>query len=203
MQPHVYEDTPIRVAYCSIAGFFDGYALFEILQQVESLVATARNTKPWKNEAGNLLFFVQRLEELCVAALTIHYEQGQRNEAILCMPESGQPDTSQLAHYVNPRYMGNQWDCFPRHLSSKQYHNPYKLFKKFAGSMRETEWKKALRMLLEYALSKDSIEGIYPLYEILRMRKRLLQVVEASHLILVRTQVSPIITGTNAAWKQG
>ena len=199
MQHYIHEDTPIRVAYCSIHGFFDGYPLCEALQLIEALVATACNTKPWKNEAGNLLFFMRRLEELSMAALAIHYEQGQRSEAILDIPDNGQPDTSQLAHYVNPRYMGNQWDCFPRHLSSKQYHHPYKVFKKFAHSMQEMEWEKAIRMLLEFALSKDSIEGIYPLYEILRMRKRLLQVVEASHLILVRTQGPLHIPKGNAA----
>jgi hypothetical protein len=187
MQQYFNEEPAVRKAYSSIFGFFDVFGLSDGLWEVEALVATACNTQHWKKECGNLLFFMRHLEELCMAALAIHYEQGQRKDAILDMPESGQPDTSKLAHYVTPRSQGNTWDCLPRHLSSKQYHDPYKVFKKFAGTMQEMEWKKALRMLVEYALSEDSIEGAYPLYTILRMQKRLLQVVEASHLILVRT----------------
>ena len=187
MKQYYHEEPPVRMAYSSILGFFDAYDLSLGLQLTEALVNTACNTKHWKNEAGNFLFFVRQLEELCMAALAIHYERGERSEAILRIPGSGIPDTSRTIDYVNPRYMGNAWDCFPRHLSISQYHNPYKVFKQFGAAMQEIEWKRALRLLLEYALSKDSIEGAYPLYEILRMRKRVLQVVEAGHLVLVRT----------------
>lgn len=199
MQPTLYEDTPIRAAYCSIASFFDSYPLYEALQFTTALGAAACKTKPWKNEAGNLLFFMRRLEELAMAAFTIHYEQGQRSAAVLDIPANGQPDTSQLAQYVNPRYKGGPWNCFPRHLSSKQYHHPYKVFKQFAHTLSETEWKNALQQLLEYALSTDSIEGSYPLYAILKMQQRLLQLVEACHLVLVRTQGPLHATALDAA----
>jgi hypothetical protein len=189
MQQHYHEEPPVRMAYSSIFGFFDTYPLAEALELTAALVDTACHTKHWKHECGNLLFFMRHLQELCMAALAIHYEGGERLDAVLPMPESGMPDTSQHTDYVNPRYMGNPWDCFPRHLSSKQYHNPYKVFKKAGADMQELEWRRALRLLLEYALSKDSIEGAYTLYELLRMRRRLLQVVEASHLVLVRTMV--------------
>jgi hypothetical protein len=177
------------MAYSSIAGFFDAYPLSDALELTEALVDTACHTKHWKKDGCNLLFFMRHLQELCMAALAIHYEGGERQDAVLPMPENGMPDTSQHTHYVNQRYMGNPWDCFPRHLSSQQYHNPYKVFKKAGADMQELEWRRALRLLLEYALSKDSIEGAYTLYELLRMRRRLLQVVEASHLVLVRTMI--------------
>jgi hypothetical protein len=183
MKQYYHEEPLVRMAYSSIFVFFDAYDLSQGLQLTEALV----NTKHWKNEAGNFLFFVRQLEELCMAALAIHYESGDCTEAILRIPGNGIPDTSRTIDYVNPRYMGNAWDCFPRHLNSKQYHNPYKVFKQFSAAMQEIEWKRALRLLLEYALSKDSIEGAYQLYELLRMRKRLLQVVETCHLVLVRT----------------
>lgn len=189
MQHHIHQEPSIRIAYSHIAGFFDGTTLAEALQQAEQLVHYACRNKMHTGKGGNLFFFVQRLQELCDAVFIIHYERGQRRQAVLPVPPNRQPDITQKKHYVNPQYKGGPWSCMPRHLGSKQYHDPYRAFAKFVHTMSETEWRKALQLLLEFALCKGCMEGFYDMHTILLAQKRLLQVIEACHLVYVRTEV--------------
>ncbi len=48
------------------------------------------------------------------------------------------------------------------------------------------QWKKFIKEMLEYALSNDTIYDGSTGYNILKIRQRLLQMVEAAHLIDVR-----------------
>jgi hypothetical protein len=52
--------------------------------------------------------------------------------------------------------------------------------------MSEHEWKKTLQALSIYALCNDSVLDTFPPYNILTLRLRLLQLIEACHLIDVR-----------------
>lgn len=55
--------------------------------------------------------------------------------------------------------------------------------------MAEPEWKKVLKELTEFALSNTSIDEISPSYNILSVRLRLLQMIEACHLLHVRSNI--------------
>jgi len=52
--------------------------------------------------------------------------------------------------------------------------------------MPEPQWQKTLQALSIYALCNDSVLDTFPPYNILTLRLRLLQLIEACHLIHVR-----------------
>ncbi|MEI9954904.1 MAG: hypothetical protein WDM90_00990 [Ferruginibacter sp.] len=78
-------------------------------------------------------------------------------------------------------------EAFPRSLTIKQYFDPYKAIKKFVSYLTETEWKKALKLLIEYALTRDTISDEYQSHQLIIIRLRMLQLIEAYHLIYTRT----------------
>jgi hypothetical protein len=58
--------------------------------------------------------------------------------------------------------------------------------KKICSYMPEPQWQKTLQALSIYALCNDSVLDTFPPYNILTLRLRLLQLIEACHLIHVR-----------------
>jgi len=53
--------------------------------------------------------------------------------------------------------------------------------------MAVQEWKLFIKDCTEYALLKGPIADVRPAYDILRIRLRLLQLIEACHLLNIRT----------------
>ncbi|MEO6289840.1 MAG: hypothetical protein ABIO76_07970, partial [Ginsengibacter sp.] len=74
----------------------------------------------------------------------------------------------------------------PRSLTAAQYHNPYKAIAKFCNYMPHRQWKMLIKEMLAYALNNETIYEGNPGYDILKVRKRMLQMVEAARLIDVR-----------------
>jgi len=90
-------------------------------------------------------------------------------------------------HFVSNNSEYNTWNCFPRSLTIQQYYNPYKSIKKLAKFMAIQEWKTFIKDCTEYALLKGTIVDVQPAYDMLCIRLRLLQLIEACHLLDVRT----------------
>ena len=190
MAPHTRDDMPLRLACTSLYQFFDTFPLPYAIQRVEQLIYTACSRHYWRNGSpADGLFFAEHLQELCNAAIQL-YHNAPANLAAVEAPENGIPDTTQTQHYEFPKYLLTPWDCMPRHLTARQYHEPLRALKKFVQLMPETNWQTTLKELLEFALSNDGIEGCMELSLLLKVRKRLLQVLEACHLIIVRQQAA-------------
>jgi hypothetical protein len=191
MTTEPFEDKDVRYAYGSIHEFFDNYSLKEALKETEGIIKAATSDKAWKKDYPyHLIYFMEKLEELSRAALTIHYNYSSRDECIIkATSESGQPDLSKQQQFVIRNRFSNVWNSIPRHLSAAQYYNPYKAIKKFATCMAEHEWKKTFREFTEYALSNSAIDDAYPPYNILNILKHMLQLIEACHLLEVRSNI--------------
>jgi len=106
----------------------------------------------------------------------------------LDQPKNAQPDMAITQNYVGRQIQQTSWNYFPRSLTATQYHNPYKAIKKFCLYKTQQEWSQVLKELTEYALGNDTINDNYPPYNILTIRLRLLQLIEACHLLEVRTK---------------
>lgn len=192
MSPHTWDDFPLRLAYNSLYNFFDVFPLPYALKRLEQLIYTACSKHYWRNGSpADGLFFMEHLQELCSTAIQLYHNTDAKLAAIDA-PGTGMPDILQQAAYVYPKFMLTPWECMPRHLSTRQYHEPCRALAKFVQLMPGTKWQAILKELLEFALSNDSIEGCIELSVVLKVRKRLLQVVEACHLILVRVQAEVI-----------
>lgn len=183
------EDKAIQFAYRSIHDFFDCYGLEDAIWHWETIIRAASNKHPWKKDAPfHLLLFMEKLGELCIAAITIHLTYAKRAGAIIGEEDKTlPPEISQQEQFVNSLQASNVWNCFPRNLTEKQYKDPYRALKKFAYRMPETACKKILKDIQDYALSRTAIDGEYSSYQLLNIRLQILQLIEACHLLEVRT----------------
>lgn len=182
------EDSAIQIAYNNIHNFFDVCGLEHAISYTDSILKAATNNKVWNKEVpSSLLFYIENFKSLCAAVFSIHYSYGKRKEAVLVEPEDGVPDISLTQNFINDSYKTNIWWEFPRHLTPGQYHDPYKGLKKFCTYMAEPEWNNYLKDVTEYALNKDTLDDLFHPYNILTVRLRMIQLIEACHLIDIRT----------------
>jgi hypothetical protein len=186
MPEQPFEESNIQYAYRSIRTFFNHFILSDAVSHLESILRAATSFKLWKKEdPAQLLLYMGLLQELIVAALEIYYSHSIREDAII---KKGN-DTGILLqqHFASNNSDCNSWNCFPRSLTLQQYYNPYKAIKKSAKYMSVQEWKIFIKDCTEYALLKATIEDVLTAYDILLIRLRLLQLIEACHLLDVRT----------------
>ena len=188
MQKVAKRNAAVTAAYQSIHHFFDLYHLPNALQYLEGLIEAASHNKIWKQVIpANLLFFTKQMDTLCNAAHTIHYAKAHNSAAIITpSKKDDMPQLQQHQQYVRPGVTSTPWHCVPRHLDSQQYHNPYKVIKKIATAMPVGRWSLTLHDLLLCAFSNESISETWPVYKLLQVRKMLLVMVEAFHLIEIR-----------------
>ena len=187
MPPAHLEDKDVQYAYQCIHHFFDVYSLPYALQYMESALKAATSNTTWKKEEPfALLFYMENINTLCSAAFTIFYNRAVNEKAIIHKPENGEPDMLNTAHVHDKYFNINAWNNFPRSLTARQYHDPYRAIKKFCNYMAHDQWKTFFKGVLENAFSK-TFNDIYVSYEVLTTRLRILQLIEACHLIEVRT----------------
>ncbi len=185
------EDKEVTYAFNVIKDFFNDIDLYEAVGDTEHLIRSAANSKMYKKRIpGDLLFFRDRFEQLAAAAFAISTSYTEREGVVIDFDEeNASPEISRQKDFVpGLRYLPG-WAAFPRSLTRWQYFNPYKAIKKFASHMTEIEWKKALKTIVEYALTNDPVDDEYPSYEIMMIRLRMLQLIEACHLLHVRTNL--------------
>jgi len=186
------EEKEITYAFNVINDFFDHTGLYHAIKDTEHLIRSAANSKVYKKRIpGDLLCFKESFEELAAAAFAISSMHSERDQAIIEIEEWNQsPDISILEDFVLGAPSTDAFEDFPRSLTCMQYFNPYKAIKKFVSHMTELEWKKALKVLVEYALTNDPVDAEYPSYELMVIRLRMLQLIEACHLLHVRTNLN-------------
>jgi hypothetical protein len=80
------------------------------------------------------------------------------------------------------------WDFFPRHLSKKEFLDPYKALEKFASFRNIDQWKQVIRDLAIHALSEIPLNEFDDSNSILRTYIHLNKLIEATHLIEIRFQ---------------
>ncbi len=169
-------------------SFFDAYHLPDARQYLQGSVFAALSPAVWQlRQPANLLHFTGKMQMLQEAAYQLCEPSAQLPNAIIEAPKNMIPDVAITNNYTPCYSMCNAWGSFPRHLTGRQYHNPYKALEKFCSFQSQEEWSHFLQELLYHALSTDEITNAFEIPAILRMQKRLLQLVEACHLIEVRS----------------
>ena len=189
MPAYDFEDKDTQYAYQCIRSFFDHFVIDDAVSWLESIIKAATSKKIWKKEApAQMLLYMQLLEELITAAFEITESYSRRENAII----ANDREDAAPAHedYVS-HYRGcNPWSCFPRSLTIKQYRNPYKTIKKFTRYASLPQWKTYIKDCTEYALLDANIDDVLLSYDILAIRLHLLQLIEACHLLDVRTNAN-------------
>lgn len=198
METTAFEDKDVQYAYGSVHDFFDSYHLHVALKETENVIKAATRHKAWSGDYPyRPIYFMDKMQELIHAAYCIHERQGIRDACIVPgTTPTGEPELLEQ-DFVCGNPFSNTWNNMPRHLSATQYLNPYKAINKFTAYMTEIAWRKACKDLGEYALSNSTIELVYPCCTILSIRLHLLRLLEACHLLELRSKRTGMNTVTN------
>lgn len=180
-----YEPPELQTAYIHIAEFFDTYALADALAYTKRVLRVAGNAGYWKSNPSNPLFFLEKMETLVMAVLTIHRSGEHRPAAVVALAEDESPSVTAYEQYCGWHHKRSPWWFFPRHLSPKQYADPYRVFALAARWGSRKAWKGVLRTLEYHALSTSPLSEFDEGYDTLELYLLLCKLVEAAHLIEV------------------
>lgn len=170
-------------------SFFSGYALPQALGRLSGCIKAADSPKIWKGHSpADLLWFMDKFQELIDLVFYVTEEEDYHSGAILNDKTNG--IVWQLNSYET--YCGwhadsNPWDFFPRHLSRKEFINPYLALRKLTRFYSKEEWETCLKDILQHALSPHHFYELDDSVSLLRIYLLLHKMLEACHLIDVRT----------------
>ncbi len=172
----------------ALDDFFDAYSLAHARYMLGELIRSADAERIWKGKCpANAVWFTQKLQELISAVFAIIQEDQYPDEIIL--DKNNTDDLWMLKNYAD--YCGwhrasTPWDFFPRHLSQKEFLNPFRALKKFTRYRSLPAWSDALKELALHALSPDSIQEFEDGTSLLGTWLHLHKLLEAAHLLEVR-----------------
>lgn len=177
--------------YQTIDSFFDSFDLPASVRLLRKIIRTADKSKMWKGVPANALYFTTRLEDLITAVFELLQQYDYKEEVII--KEENLPAVWTLTAFET--YCGwhtgkTAWDFFPRHLTKKEFINPYIALEKCTQQHSLAEWKYLLNDILMHALSIEGISGFDQEESILDTWLHLHKLLEATHLIEVR-QATP------------
>lgn len=178
----------MRRSYQTIHNFFDCYGFCNAKSILSRMIKTADSGKTWNGHSpSELLYFTEKLEELIDTVYYIVHRFEYRPEVIL------DKDVNDEVWYLKDHsiycgWYGNSspWDFFPRHLSKKEFLDPYKALEKFTKYSNHLCWKDVIKDILFHALSQVYLDEFDNGKRILRTYIHLLKLIEATHLIEVR-----------------
>lgn len=177
--------------YHQINSFFDAYRLPQAATRLSSCIKAADSNKIWKGRKGScpsdLLLFMEKFEGLLEATFRLAEYGNFNKQAIL---DNITDSTCLLSNYDS--YCANgthpdSWDFFPRHLNLDEFLNPYEALQKVLRFQTEEEWQVSLNDILHYALSPFDFYEFVGRPSLLRIYLLLHKLLEACHLIEVRT----------------
>lgn len=175
-----------RQALLAIEDFYEFHGPFHALHKMELVLNWSLHHKHYTGLSPyDLVFFTDNLRKLLSACLLLEQDYEMQTLFEVAPAVKGKPDLSRTIDYM-PGDVESQWNCIPRHVSVEQYLNPVKAFTQMNRYKPLGFWMKALDELLEYALSNASIYGCLPAYNLMKLRRMLLQMVEAGWLVFVR-----------------
>ncbi len=176
---------PVQV----IHRFFSENSLGHYRKYITSMLKAAYSEGYWKkSDPGSLLHFQQMMEQL-IEAVHEFIKEGKSdiklNRKTLLEEAIIQEEMNVSvfhAHYSEE----DIWALFPRNLSLKEFQNPYLVYRKFFRSQGLEAWLKDFGELVSYALSPFGNESALD-FDYLEIHQLLQKLVEASHLIKIRT----------------
>ena len=186
MLSYAIEDKKIQYAYLTIEDFFECFDLPGAIKNADSFLIAASGDKIWKKSApSRFVILKERLLDLSDAVFTIQESEMKREAAVIRDkkdPAGGKQKAGSCSKKNTPG-----WNAFTCNLSPRQFSDPYKAFKKFARHQSAEKWKIFFGDCLEAALSENSMDEFLPHYNMVLVRRRLTQMIEACYLIYQRS----------------
>ena len=140
-----------------------------------------------KNPTRAVFFFQENMEKLMTGTyLFINPRKNRipiKKKAVL--KDSAILNEIDPVLYYGWHHNSAMWEFFPRHLTKKEFLNPYLAIEKFFKAKDLKRWLKDFKELISYSLSPYGNEtGVE--FDYLRIHKHLQKLVEAAHLIEAR-----------------
>jgi len=189
MKTSFSEDKEKLFAYLTIHDFFDIYTMADALGFLQSILKAAATKKIWSKGAPfRVLYYVRQLTTLCNTAFYIQENLARRDAAIIKKDKRvDNPGIEMLQASMGKRAAETLWNSFPRHITLQQFYNPYLVIDSFCRYLPQAGWQKALEEIQEYALLGSRITELHPPYNLLSIQRQLARLIEACHLVEVRT----------------
>jgi len=175
-----------------ICDFFQSMSLKEASSALHEMIKCSQSKKQWKGgrkdgSPSDLLYFTEILIRLTSNVYKLVSQGVQKPEVILKPSPWYVPDIDHKKNYCRSSDAEMAWDFFPRHLSVKEYHNPYYALIKFTNELRKKEWLFLYSEIQYYALSRHSMGETSVDYKLYQVGGRLMKLLEACHLIVIRS----------------
>lgn len=176
-----WRDEVITNPYEAIAELFRFGDIAFYRKFIRQILLSAGRPKVYnKDDPGNVIYKFQTIQ----SAINCAYLLTREDKGDLPVDADHLLDRH---NYCGRGIRSDQWQCFPRTLTIKEYKNPYLVFRRFFKYQTLHKWKEDLGEILIYALTRDA-EG--PLIDLLSMYLHLTKLFEAAHLIVVRNGAS-------------
>ncbi len=185
-------------AYKIISDFFSTYSLPSAIEALSSSLKAANKEKIWKGRCpANLIYFYERLEGLLSAAYNLLDDFERREEAKLADINENIWLLTEYKIYCGWHTGDTPWYFFPRHLTQKEFIDPWKALKKITRYQTLEQWKLGFKDILQDALCTHSANEDTGILETWLLLHKLL---EATHLIEVRVIIEDE-RGPRPKWK--
>lgn len=210
--PRPWDNLPLRLSneeisrpYEVIHDFFSAFEKHRTITILQRWLYSVCSNKKCKESPSTLLFFYEKIEYLIEAAYLISQLNNSERKAVLQNDSENEDFNIMSAEYFcawgSSKFTQNPakliWQDFPRSLNTKEFFNPYSVFKKTFRFYSLGEWRQELSNLFNIALSKESLldDGLDT--DILSVEKHLLKLIDASHLIDIREFRLDYVTSIN------
>lgn len=185
--------------YKAISHFFEAFDLLSARDYIQTSLLAANSKKLWKGQCpAGLVAFYEDYKKLFTAAATITGSGCKRQTGIVAMKE-GRPAAALTGFslYCKPCDAAEHWLYMPRCLSVKEFCNPYKALKKAVRFIQQDKFDAPFDKVIQYALSYDSFRDACIDWDTLQLNIMLQKLLEAAHLLYVRTAIASNATVTD------
>lgn len=176
----------IHPSYKTITDFYSTWSLPQATLLLSTAIKAAQDEKISNRRSPSaLLYFFERLEELLTAAFTLLGQKEKRQEAKLPKNENHWQLTGYKT-YCGWAINNTPWHYLPRHLTQKEFLDPWKALQKIKRWQSLADWQAQLKDILHDALSPATIHDFMNGRQALSSWLLLHKLLEATHLIEVR-----------------
>ena len=193
----------LHPANANISQFFSVWSLPQAAGRLNKAIVAASTKKIYDGRSpAELVYFFEKMTELLEWTQILVQDEELLQEAILKDSDKGRIlGLTEHSLYCGWAADTDPWDYFPRHLSTKEFFNPYKALKKIVYYQSTEKWEQTLKDLLQYALSDTAFSEFEPEFPMFRVSNMLFKLMEACHLIDVRA-INEDENGPRPKWKK-
>ena len=174
-----------------INDFFDFRNFMAAHNDLQTAIQAADSQEEWNGGSpAHLNRFFNGLHRLLEIIIRFKNDERCRVANI----NGGDEKIWKLGHehlFCNADAVNSPWDEFPRYLNRVEFLEPSLVFSKCSSFQFIDDWNVMFRHFIEYALSKKAIREIYPNTNFFKISTLLHKLIDAIHLVKVRSQAVP------------